>query len=278
MLICMELTTAFRSYYKRVLAQIVSECKKHVVPTIFAALIAFGAAYLQVQYFSFPETQTWLRAATTVAVTVFVFLLYVLYYAVRAPWHLHNEAARGHASSLAECRTASGKEIRDLTEEHDTAVGVVERENAALRDQLGNPKLECHIDEYDIQEVVSPDIIRGGGLFSEVRTLAGISDMDTIVTVVVTIANAHRTPTTAKCDLKIRDRSHQEHSGTQQVIPERLNHNPLDLGTPIKYALPRSGALRFRFANKSREQLAAGRLILVVTDGVNQVSTDERQL
>jgi hypothetical protein len=268
----------FWSYYKRVLIQIVSDCTKQVAWTSVAALIAFGAAYLQVRYYSQPAAPAWARAVTTVAVTVFVFLLYVLYYAVRAPWGLYRQASQSHAVTLEECRSACNEELDDLKRSTSAAIAILERENAELKDKFVNPKLECKIGEYEVREVVSPDIIRGGSLFNDMRILAGISDMDTILTLAVTISNAHRIDTSATCDLKIVDRGRQEHFGTRESVPEKLNYSLLDLTALIKYAAPRSGVARFKFAHKSKDQLAGGRLILVVTDGIGNVSTDEKQL
>jgi len=268
----------FWSYYKRVIGQTISECAKHFVTSISAAVIAFGAAYLQVHHYSQPATPAWVLAVTTAELTLCVFFLYVLVYAVRAPWRLYNEASRSYAATLEEYRTAGAAEVDDLTKKYAAEMARLVRENAEMKDLLGDPKLQCNIDDCEIQEFVSADIIRRGTLFSEIRTMAGISGTDTVLTLTVTISNTHQTETNATCKLKIRGRSCQEHLGTQQIVTEKLDCIPLDLTAPFKYASPRSGVLQFRFPNKSQEQLAGGRLILIVTDGVGQVSTNERQL
>lgn len=76
------------AYYRRVMSQVVSDCTSHLLRTVTAVVIAVGAAFLQDQYFAFPRTQTWERAATTIIVTVLVLVAYVLYYVVQAPWKL----------------------------------------------------------------------------------------------------------------------------------------------------------------------------------------------
>ena len=122
-----------RAYYKRLMYQVLSDCKSHLVRTATAVVIALGAAYLQAQYLAFPGTQAWQRAATTVVVTVLVFVVYVLYYAVRAPWKLD--------TVRQEEMTAARLEVENLRKEHALISGTPPALDVTIQEIYIQPRL-----------------------------------------------------------------------------------------------------------------------------------------
>jgi hypothetical protein len=127
------MANGFRAYYKRVMYQVLSDCKSHLVRTATAVVIALGAAFLQAQYFAFPGTQAWQRAATTVVVTVLVFVVYVLYYAVRAPWKL--DTVRHEEMKAARL------EVENLEKEHAVISGTPPALDVTIQEIYIQPRL-----------------------------------------------------------------------------------------------------------------------------------------
>jgi len=123
----------FGAYYKRVMYQVLSDCKSHLLRTTIAVVIALGSAYLQTQYLALPGTQTWQRAATTIVVTVLVFLVYVLYYAVRAPWKLD--------TVRQEEMTAARLEVENLRQEHARISGTPPALDVTIQEIYVQPRL-----------------------------------------------------------------------------------------------------------------------------------------
>jgi hypothetical protein len=56
------------------------------------------------------------------------------------------------------------------------------------------------------------------------------------------------------------------------MIPNRLQHAPLDLQGPIEYGIPRTGWLFYQLRGKREKSIVAGKLVLSVTDGTGVVS------
>ena len=127
------MANGLRAYYKRLMYQVLSDCKSHLVRTATAVVIALGAAYLQAQYLAFPGTQAWQRAATTVVVTVLVFVVYVLYYAVRAPWKLD--------TVRQEEMTAARLEVENLRKEHALISGTPPALDVTIQEIYIQPRL-----------------------------------------------------------------------------------------------------------------------------------------
>lgn len=90
----------FWQYYRRVTVQIWQDISRHVLATVLALLSVTAGTILLAMYRVNPPSQTWTRTALGAAWPLAIFVLYLLWYAVRAPWRIHLEDRATHSREL----------------------------------------------------------------------------------------------------------------------------------------------------------------------------------
>ena len=142
----------FWAYFWQVLHQIGRDVKGNTLPTVLAVVSIVVVAAFQIRYLAAPAGLSRESALTAILRSIALFLAYLLFHFVRAPWQLYRRREAELQERITTIETEHQGTLQQLTatleEEHwsrDADRLNYERERQRLRELLGQPDLmlEC---------------------------------------------------------------------------------------------------------------------------------------